>query len=546
MPGFSFIINNKPQFTNLKIDSLKKNLCLEDHEKITVVKDLQHAKVLYTSHINYPIKIFEYSNFFFIIEGMIYNCKEEVLIDRLKKIADLFLSGNSGYKVLITEFVNYVDGDFLIAISDRNCENLIFFNDYLGRIPLYFSHDEETTIISRDIKTILEYSSSIILRKSSIVDFITLGYLLGNKSFFEGVYKLFPSQIIEVKKSNESSLRIFYSNECNFILADPFTSKNKSLVELKETFIESVKNRVTFLQERKVKMICDLSGGFDSRTILGGLSKFSNELTYYNFQYIRDESPWARAIFDKFEEPGKFDKLSFNNAIDYASLNNLIYKTDGLVNFYSTAICYSDLKYLFGINPEITARFGGLAGEFIRHPLKNYYKSIYWGIENGLYSSTKPEFGCKIINLSYQNYKEETISYLGSYKEKSVNDKLKHFYNEYYQNMVGGAAEDRERIHFWSMHPLWSKDFMRLINNRIPLNWTGFSFYTEFMRQINPVLLEVPIYDNQINLKSFKGKIIFDLLYKINSQKTKNYLIIKERLGSFYSFYAKHLKTKIK
>jgi Glutamine amidotransferase domain len=544
MPGLSFIIKNRPQFASFQINNLTDNLCLEDHEKCTVIKNLTHAYVAYTNHRNYPLQVSEFESCFFIIEGLIYNYKEKVLLEKLKKIAESYFSGSFYYKDLISEFVNNADGDFIIAISDTHCENMIFFNDFIGRIPLYFSESDGMTIISRDIKTILEHAVHIEFKKSSVVDFISLGYFLGNKTFFEGVYKLYPSQVIEIRKVNKYSLKTSSSNEFNFVLKEPFRSKKLSILELKNTFLESIKNRVTYLQEAGYSLICDLSGGYDSRTILGGLSSVTNDVTYYNFQYIRDESPWAKGIFEKLGSPGIFEKLSFNNAIDYISLNRLIYKTDGLVNFYSTAICYSDLKYLFDKNPNITARFGGLAGEFIRHPLKNFYKSIYWGIENGLYSFVIPEFACKMIKLNYQDYKEETIEYLASYKEKTESDKLKHFYYEYYQNMVGGGAEDRERLHFWSVHPLWSKDIMRIVFNRIPLDWTGFLFHTEFMKQINRDLLNVPIYNSHINLKSYFSKSMYDINYKKQAYKRKAFLILKEKVRVFYDIYINHLKIK--
>jgi hypothetical protein len=149
-----------------------------------------------------------------------------------------------------------------------------------------------------------------------------------------------------------------------------------------------------------------------------------------------------------------------------------------------------------------------------------------------------------MVNLNYRDYKEETIEYLASYKEKSDSDKLKHFYFEYYQNLVGGGAEDRERLHFWTVHPLWSKDFMRIVFNRIPLEWAGVFFYTEFMEQISKHLLDVPIYNSRINLKSYLSKRMFDISYRKKSGKREAFLILKEKVGVFYDIYINHLKIK--
>jgi hypothetical protein len=191
------------------------------------------------------------------------------------------------------------------------------------------------------------------------------------------------------------------------------------------------------------------------------------------------------------------------------------------------AVCYKDLEFLkknFLRKP--TARFCGLGGEFIRHPCKNYYRSLFYGFEKGLYSRLSIDVACKIVNQNINKYKEMLKNYFDSYPEKMPEDQLKRFYYEYYNHYVDWGGEERGRLYFWTVEPLWGLNFVRPIFNQLPLSWTGYRYYVQFLKSLNPLLLKVPIYDSRINLESMFGLYFYDFFEKL---KKSNFAIIFRR-----------------
>ena len=131
-----------------------------------------------------------------------------------------------------------------------------------------------------------------------------------------------------------------------------------------------------------------------------------------------------------------------------------------------------------------------------------YYRSLIEICEKGLYSALSLETACRIVKLDPDDYRRRLGKYFDSYPEKTPQDRLKRLYYEYYHNYVGAAAEDRERIHFWTIQPLWSLSFLRAVFSRIPLEWVGYRYYRDFLCSINPVLAGAPIYNSSVSLES--------------------------------------------
>jgi hypothetical protein len=89
---------------------------------------------------------------------------------------------------------------------------------------------------------------------------------------------------------------------------------------------------------------------------------------------------------------------------------------------------------------------------------------------------------------------------LKQYREKSRESVYKHLYEEYYRNYVAGAGEDRTRMFVWTAQPLMATSFVQIIRKRIPLRWSNFQFFTDFISRIDSRLLDIPIFGKTVNL----------------------------------------------
>jgi hypothetical protein len=477
---------------------------------------------------------------------MIYNFSEKEVEKKIQALAALFCT-KQNYEKELQSFVENADGDYIIQIWDKKEERYILFNDYLGRLSLYYYFNENNTLISREIKFILEFIPEIKFDKTGIVENLMLGYTLGEKTIFKDIKRLYPCEYIicEFKKDG-INYKKGKTAEFNFNLKSRFYSKNKSLNQLKKQYLQATKDRINKLNEKGYKIISDLSGGYDSRALIGGLCKYDKDIDYYTYEYIQDESIVAKKLFEELGSPGNHIKTSFKNVVDLENISSLVFKTDGLVNYYTTGICYNDANHLKEITANKIGHFSGFGGEFIRHPERKYFLSVKKGFLKGIYSHVLPQEACLIINYNVINFIKEENEYFKQYSKKRKDNQLKHFYYEYYRNLVGLAGEERGRIFQWLLQPLWSKNFVKTIFNQIPLKWTGFSFFIRFMHLIDDRLLNVPIYKSKIDLRSSSSIKDFEKNYK-NQYNFKNRLhfFLLEKTPILIKFY-KQIKGKNK
>jgi hypothetical protein len=119
------------------------------------------------------------------------------------------------------------------------------------------------------------------------------------------------------------------------------------------------------------------------------------------------------------------------------------------------------------------------------------------------------------------------------------------YFDEYYRIHVGLSAEDRERIHFWSLHPLWTKDIALVFANEFPLKWANYNFFTKLMKKVDPRLLNTPIYARDINLKSLINRLRYDLkLNYATRYKRETVHFLTKRTYGLYEVIRKILRRK--
>ena len=190
-----------------------------------------------------------------------------------------------------------------------------------------------------------------------------------------------------------------------------------------------------------------------------------------------------------------------------------------------------------------TARFGGLGGEFFRHPYKIYYKNIFNGVINGIYNENYTAIK-HLVNHDEKTFLNRIKTHLKQYETGKRDDDLKGFYFfEYYRITTGLNAEDRERIHFWSVHPLWSAKLVSLFAHRLPLKWMNYDFFSKVIGHIDERLLDVPIYKRDIKLTSVINRKKYDLIKKVEDFRYKYklslYLNLKKYVPEILNFYKK-------
>lgn len=494
----------------------------------------------------YPFFTFDCETTRVVVEGMVYNRTELKVKELLKAIAVRFAEGE-GFETLVKDFVATSDGDFLVQIWDESTQKFLLFNDIFGRLPVYYYAKNGKYIFSKDIMTILELIPAIVLDVKGMAEFLMLEYPLGEQTMFCDIRYLLPGSMAVVKTGRPRAFfEVMPTDRFCYDLRDPFLTSEDSIGYLNKSFLEATRDRVSALEAKGYRLIADLSGGYDTRTVLAGLSRFDKKVSYHTFEYIRDESAYAKKIFEAMDSPGSWRKLVIGSGtIPSDELSSLVFRTDGLVNHYTTDICWREMESLRQTRPGIVARISGLAGEFIRHPLKNRGKSLFEGFAAGYYSPVSLDDALAALKVSIpgrSRFRHELEQYFADYPEQTQDGKLKRFYYEYYNRYVSVAGEERERIHFWTVQPLWGLSFMKAVASRVPLAWPSFSYYIRFMESLDSRLSSVPIYGSWINLRSKLNIRAYDFFAKVKASRITAF--IKKRLPLLAVLYRRKTPDK--
>ena len=268
------------------------------HNRLSII-DLQNSKQPMKDEKNKNIIIFN---------GEIYNFKE--LKSELRSFGHKFDTEGDTEVILKSytqwgvECLKKLEGMFVFCIWDEKKKQLFIGKDKFGEKPLfYYFSKEHGFMFSSEIRSFLEVEKikqKLRLDTESINQYLSLNYLINNKTFFREIKSLSPASYIILNSTN-------FKNEISvkkyWLLEEHFKKKtNDSFSEASE--------KINFLLEKSIKqkMFSDvengvfLSGGIDSSTISLKLKKIDNhKMSAHNILFKEEkfnESVDAKIIAD--------------------------------------------------------------------------------------------------------------------------------------------------------------------------------------------------------------------------------------------------------
>ena len=159
-----------------------------------------------------------------------------------------------------------VQGNYNIAIYDPTDHRLLVFNDIFGPRKLYYSLKKKTFIFSPEMKGIcaVDYASQNIDWKS-VADFLNFGYVLGEKTFFDDIKSLSSATSLNLTSSGKHTIAV------RKYWHPIYTESQTNLKDSTEKCYSLLKSSIIDKTQTKDKLISPISGGLDSRLILGTL-----------------------------------------------------------------------------------------------------------------------------------------------------------------------------------------------------------------------------------------------------------------------------------
>ncbi|UCC65209.1 MAG: hypothetical protein JSV36_09310 [Anaerolineae bacterium] len=195
------------------------------------------------------------------------------------------------YERLGDDFVSQLNGAFIIAIWDKARDRLLIANDRFGLYPLFYTCRAGRLVFAPEMKGILcDASFPRRLDLTALAQYIRFQHLLGGRTFFEDI-ELLPGASLLIYDLSAAS--------CN---VRPYWSFDEIPYRPDVGFDEAVEEAGRLLR-RAVRRLSDdacrpgvyLSGGLDSRTILGLIERRPAASLTYGRQGCRDVH-YARRI----------------------------------------------------------------------------------------------------------------------------------------------------------------------------------------------------------------------------------------------------------
>ncbi len=188
-------------------------------------------------------------------------------------------------------FVSLLNGVFVLGILDLEQRMLIIANDRFGHYPLFYSTHGGSLRFAPEMKGVLcDGNLPRRLDYTALAQYMRFQHLLGERTFFEDVTLLPPASVLTFDLVERTcSVRPYWDFD-----EIPYRPQI-SLHEAAEEAGMLLRNAVHRLSEGSLRPGVYLSGGLDSRTLLGLIDRRPISSVTYGTRRCRDVH-YARAI----------------------------------------------------------------------------------------------------------------------------------------------------------------------------------------------------------------------------------------------------------
>ncbi len=512
MPGFTLIYQHNGLDKGV---SARTERLVNSSFKLQFISKTDKMLLLFRDGNHYPYEIIETKNEIIIVEGRIYEL--DVSIDKeFKSNCEALLYDDAEEDKL--DYFYKLDGEFIVYVIDRKGEKIMVVNDFLGRLPQYIFHGKQF-ILSRDLYVLDKVTTGLLFDEDSIYQFLRLGFPLGKRSLYHDIDRLDYSSLVSIQK-DQVEIR---SRPINLEEMEGTVSGKDSLPILYQSFREAVRLRTNTDE----KPVLSLSGGLDSRIIMGEIEQSGFHSDYATFSYenriIQNDVTIARELGNLYQrttnltnltewKPELFDELTINKGgMNYLGMAYVLKYLVDLGHKYDLLLMGDggdkSLAYLF---PESKVKPGGLA----KYILRNHSVSSRKTLNSFLLIDVKKQE--KLIEEYLNELPGSNTK--SKYKSFLLFERARHWLFE---------GEDRNRNYLWSTTPFYKPDFFKMVHSFPEREKKNFRLYRDFTNLVDPRLNKINNANWNISLDNFKS--VDAMLFR---QKLKSMLPFISRKSS--------------
>jgi asparagine synthase (glutamine-hydrolysing) len=488
MPGMNFY------HAFAEVSESKRQVILNhkaDYARLTTPSELliddKHCILTCTSYAGYPYVSFETKEFRIFLEGRIYSKDDGIVRAALTELAENLVRGDqSSAHERAMSWLRDADGEFIVLIQHKDMGVVYIVTDVLGRLPLYYSRDHQSILVSRHLDLVVAVQERKTFNKLAIAYYLLFAYSLGDTTLVQDVHALEPSSIITIDPRS-SSIKVERTNTwC-------FSEKLHSSKSLQTNATELACLLSVACQSRiapEPRNVVSLSGGLDSRTIAACIRKTGIPASaatmvdafgvYENEAKIAEQISQALGIdwklFQLQAPRGKdvYRLLRMKTGLNYLAMSFILQFFDDLRHTYGPEMTYitgdGGDKVLVDLRPRISL---GNLSDLVQYILNQHQIFPLSAVSR---MTGLPE--CDIIHAISEH--------VASYPEKDFGSKYVHFVVFERGRRWLFEGEDRNRNFFWHLAPFYGVQFFHYAMNCPDEQKANHQLYKEVLIRISP------------------------------------------------------------
>jgi len=211
-----------------------------------------------------------------VFNGEIFNYIE--LRETLEKLGHVFYTHTDtevivhAYEQYGEDFVNYLNGQYAIALWDENSDRLLLIRDRIGILPLFYTVKDRRLIFASEIKAIMPvFGEAPSLNHEALDQLMTFWSPVSPNTVFKNIFEVSPGEMLIVNGAEIRKKRYW---DWQFPQDNKYREGNESTLaqELHDLLIDATKIRL----RSDVPVGAYLSGGLDSSVIVSIIHHFGN------------------------------------------------------------------------------------------------------------------------------------------------------------------------------------------------------------------------------------------------------------------------------
>ncbi len=225
-------------------------------------------------------------------------------------------------------FIEQIDGNFVVAIYDKQQDILLLGNSRPGLLPIYYAESRHDLLFASEVKAILQDKNlPRHLNMASVADFFSFGCVLGIKTFFEEIRLLPPASILRYYKG-EYSVKKYW----DLVFPDSYPKRPDRWYQELISYV--VSRAVERMIEPEQRYGVKLSGGMDSRWLAALLSQRCPSLSTFTFGPPDcDDVILAQQVAERLGTEHHWFPLEATYISEYG--DKIVYIDDGMCNVFS-------------------------------------------------------------------------------------------------------------------------------------------------------------------------------------------------------------------